>query len=212
MDTKIVHGRKYMKSLCAMCKKYFYHRADHINVYCSRICAGKSRRKKPKTCFFCAGKFINKYHHNFAKFCSRACYAKARRKRIIVLCGICSKKIEIPPNALRKNNFCSMICASRYKIGDKSSQWKGGITPINSKIRHSRKYKLWREAVFKRDGYTCTWCKQKGGKLNADHIKQFAFYPKLRFKLINGRTLCKECHKKTDTYLVKAQIKYGKAS
>lgn len=85
--------------------------------------------------------------------------------------------------------------------GDKSYLWKGGITPLNLAIRASIEYKLWRESVFKRDNYTCTFCgDSKGGNLNADHIKPFAFYPELRFELSNGRTLCIECHKKTETF------------
>jgi hypothetical protein len=44
------------------------------------------------------------------------------------------------------------------------------------------------------------FCEKRGGELHADHIKQFAYYPTLRFVLDNGRTLCKECHKQTDTY------------
>ena len=89
--------------------------------------------------------------------------------------------------------------------GDKSYRWKGGITPIHEAIRKSLDYKLWREAVFKRDGYTCVWCKVKSGNgkaviLNADHIKPFAQYPELRFAIDNGRTLCIDCHKTTDTW------------
>ena len=72
----------------------------------------------------------------------------------------------------------------------------------------SRKYKNWRESVFKRDNYTCTWCDQKRGYLEADHIKPFAYFPKLRFEINNGRTLCRECHKSTDTYGYKAKKLY----
>lgn len=79
--------------------------------------------------------------------------------------------------------------------------WKGGIYPINLALRKTIEYKLWREAVFKRDKFTCVWCgNKKSGNLEADHIMAFSLHPELRFAIDNGRTLCKECHRKTDTY------------
>lgn len=79
--------------------------------------------------------------------------------------------------------------------------WKGGIYPVNLALRKSIEYKLWREAVFKRDKFTCVWCgNNKSGNLEADHIMAFSLHPELRFAIDNGRTLCKECHRKTDTY------------
>jgi hypothetical protein len=89
--------------------------------------------------------------------------------------------------------------------GYKAYGWKGGITPINAIFRSSLKYRLWREAVFKRDKFTCRLCMKVGGKLNADHIKPFAHFPELRLSIENGRTLCLDCHKKTDTYLNKSR-------
>lgn len=91
--------------------------------------------------------------------------------------------------------------------GEKCHFWKGGVCPINKKIRSSLEYKLWREAVFKRDDYTCIWCGQRGVVLNADHIKPFSLFPELRFALDNGRTLCVECHKTTNTYAGKGRRK-----
>jgi len=94
---------------------------------------------------------------------------------------------------------------TRKKIGDanrgeNSPNWKGGVTPTNNAIRHSFLYKIWRDAVFKRDDYTCQICAKRGGIMQADHILPFSKFPSERFNIQNGRTLCVECHKKTETY------------
>jgi len=92
------------------------------------------------------------------------------------------------------------------KSGKLASNWQGGKTPEGIRIRNSRKYAEWRKAVFERDNYICIICGyDKGHILQADHIKPFAHFPELRFDVDNGRTLCKNCHKKTDTYLEKAK-------
>lgn len=89
----------------------------------------------------------------------------------------------------------------RFDIrGEKSNLWKGGVDKPNKRIRGSIEYSIWRRAVFERDNWICVWCGQVGGKLEADHIKPFAYYPELRFAIDNGRTLCKPCHLTTDTW------------
>ena len=91
---------------------------------------------------------------------------------------------------------------TRYIDGNNHHyNWKGGISPIQNIIRGSIEYRLWRREVFRRDNWTCVLGgKEHGNKLRADHIKPFAYFPKLRFDIDNGRTLCEDCHKKTDTY------------
>jgi len=82
------------------------------------------------------------------------------------------------------------------RVGVKSPNWKGGVTTENNSIRSSIEYGLWRESVFARDNWTCQKCKQKGGILNAHHVKTFAQCHELRTSIQNGVTFCKECHKK----------------
>ena len=89
-------------------------------------------------------------------------------------------------------------------IGSKNPAWKGGKTKADKLLRNSAEYGRWREKVFERDDYTCQICNKRGVYLNADHIKPWAYFPKLRFDVNNGRTLCVPCHKETDNYLWKS--------
>lgn len=92
-----------------------------------------------------------------------------------------------------------------WNSGVKSHFWRGGVSKKNrterANIMVSVEYKIWRRAVFERDKYQCIWGgKVHGNKLQADHIKSFAYFPELRFAIDNGRTLCEDCHRKTDTF------------
>lgn len=103
----------------------------------------------------------------------------------------------------KKTKPCTLetkIKISNAQKGEKSHLWKGGKTEENKLIRMSLEYRIWRESVFKRDNYICQKCNIKGGELQAHHIKEFAKYPDLRFDINNGLTLCKPCHKETDSY------------
>lgn len=105
--------------------------------------------------------------------------------------------------------------------------WKEERTPklIKNSIRHSFEYRQWRSDIFTKDNFTCQICnrqKEVSGKLNADHYpKSFAsILAEYKIKSLieaisceelwsinNGRTLCKECHEKTDNYFFKAITK-----
>lgn len=85
-------------------------------------------------------------------------------------------------------------------LGNKNVNWKGGITPINTKIRNSVEYKECVRTCLKRDDYTCQICLKRGGELHMDHVKSFSQYPELRFDASNLRTLCVPCHRKTSNY------------
>ncbi len=146
-----------------------------------------------------------------------------KRTRVVVRCLFCTSTFFAQPHRFKngRGKYCSRKCSHlgmyTKEVRDKMSKtrkgkpvperqrekchfWKGGVTPINKMIRMSLESRVWRESVFKRDNWTCVMCHKRGTRLQADHIKPFAMYPRLRFKLANGRTLCFNCHKKTDTY------------
>ena len=116
------------------------------------------------------------------------------------------KGIHLSPKTEFKKGH-AMSPEIRRKISDtlklqkeKRHNWKGGITPIIHLIRSSGEYINWRNAVRRRDDFTCQICHKRGGDLHVDHIKPFADFPELRFDIANGRTLCVACHKQTPTY------------
>ena len=86
-------------------------------------------------------------------------------------------------------------CMGKTMIGKKNWSWKGGITPENKKIWQSIEMRLWREAVFARDNWTCQKYGIKGWILRPHHIQNFAQFPELRFAIDNGITLSEKAHR-----------------
>lgn len=121
------------------------------------------------------------------------------RRGIVISCGCVQKeKLELGRQYYKGKK-------RPENSGDKCHLWRGGIYPKHLAERQTLEYKQWRTSVFTRDEFTCQSCKKVGGKLNADHIVPFSANEKLRLDINNGRTLCVECHRKTDTYGEKAK-------
>lgn len=59
----------------------------------------------------------------------------------------------------------------------------------------SFRYTRWRDAVFKRDNYTCQLCGGVG-EMNAHHIFFWAMFKDKRYHIDNGITLCVSCHRR----------------
>ena len=114
------------------------------------------------------------------------------------------KPTRLSPKKYLARRFCSGKCRgawhSRVLVGVRSSNYRHGLSSLFNKLRGSEKYKEWRNAVLKRDNWTCKWCEQRGGNLEVDHFKPFALFSEKRFEVANGRTLCSFCHKNTITY------------
>lgn len=148
-----------------------------------------------KNCLHCNNTIQLKIRRDIErkKFCSRSCLAKY--------------EIQNNPkrNTILKMHLLCNTPEANLKKGHPGES-NGRYLEDRSKLKTRGRYELneWRKLVFKRDNYTCQHCNQYGGKLQADHIKPYCAYPELRWDLDNGRTLCVDCHKKTDTYGSKA--------
>jgi 5-methylcytosine-specific restriction endonuclease McrA len=79
-------------------------------------------------------------------------------------------------------------------------------TASSKRDRHVMGYKKWRAAVFTRDNFRCRECGSEEN-LEAHHIKPFSIAPEEMYVVENGLTLCKNCHKKTDSYARKKRKK-----
>lgn len=157
-------------------------------------------------------KRIRPAQYIFSRFCGLKCKGQWQRENNKAennanwrggaeRCVSC--KIVLPHRYYNRNKSLCRKCfiSSDFNKMEKHWNWQGGKTEASLLERNRKSYKLWREAVFKRDNYTCVWCGDaRGGNLNADHIKPFALFPELRLDIENGRTLCTPCHKKTDTW------------
>jgi hypothetical protein len=118
--------------------------------------------------------------------------------RFVHACPVCgaTRKGHLKPGEKPRQT-----CRKCYQKGGRENpNWKGGVTPIARALRNSPAMKAWRRAVFERDAYTCQECGQKGGELQADHCYPFSIWPQWAFKVENGRTLCKPCHRSTATF------------
>jgi len=213
-----------IKRICKTCNKEFYARANDVKngrgIYCSWDCRAKGKRRRViRICQKCKKSFqvlANEVEKGYGKFCSRACFLSSYRNPIkkcvdcntvidnrAKRCVRCSQKKFISPTLNKGHSLevCKRLSnfrKNRYSpetTGDKHWNWKGGISDSRDKIQNSIPYKIWREKVFKRDNFTCQKCSKYQVYIEAHHIKSFAKYPKLRFMVNNGITLCKKCHR-----------------
>ena len=206
-------GISRKKGICLRCNKSFETTAYTKGIYCSRLCQNKYQAQKLHIEATERNRYKTKPKRMLRDWRCKGCGIEVKRKRIFCdnkecrfwfyrikkNCFICNKTFITFKS--KENRFCSLLCRDVYYKGKGNPHYIDGSTPEYHAIRNSNRYYIWRIAVFTRDNYTCQSCGQIGGELHADHIKQFAFYPELRLELSNGRTLCKPCHTKTDTYM-----------
>jgi 5-methylcytosine-specific restriction endonuclease McrA len=137
------------------------------------------------------------------------------------LCGKCRSRNKYLANVdtYRKTKNCpdcgksilktSSYCNKCSQIATRNHQWKE--EKQSRKIYNVLEWRLWRNAVLKRDNRTCQECGNTKGRIHAHHILPKRFFPYLMFNVDNGITLCQKCHSdihfKEDEYANKLVIK-----
>lgn len=130
-------------------------------------------------------------------------------------CEHCGKTVERKPWQIKKHTYCDLKCSRAGIRGKTSPVFKGedAKSSLRQRIMQLPEYVAWRKAVFSRDSFKCVWCGKPSG-FEADHIIS---YKDVRdrngirtpedaracaelWDVANGRTLCRECHRKTDSY------------
>jgi len=193
-------------------------------IYCSRECYfNTSDPNRPKTlegiCIQCGETFSVKprmrYILKAQKFCSHECseaYHSGENHHkyvewIKLNCKICGKEYEVIPYLADKIKTCrDTTCYKKWMslsfTGDKSPQWKGGISfePYCPKFNDTFKERV--RAFFR---YKCILCgkesKQnfKRSKMSVHHVhynKTSCCDPNIPKMFV---PLCRSCHTKTNT-------------
>ena len=214
---------------CGYCKKVFETNCfNRKNIYCGKPCSykgrigsvawntGKFSVSRWSLCKECSVGFKSirrSTDKKYTVFCSIKCRSQFtfKLKSVFLVCKTCKITFRTNPGNIRKNKqFCSNKCCKsnpeileRQRIrmtGSNSPNWKGGITVLYRGIRRSAEYQRVRRKALERDDFQCVWCNKKEGRLDVDHIKPLSKFPNLIYDLDNLRTLCFDCHRKTDTY------------
>ena len=178
-----------------------------------RLAAARRNPANSRKCPVCGLSFLRRgmrKQHSISVCCSRGCSAMLRRLVLIdgfnrkprtgplCICKTCGKQFQCPPSQRAK--YCSMACRATDRTsfdsirGARHYNWKNGVTPENQRLRSSLEYRAWTMAIFRRDCFSCQWCKAKR-VLNAHHLFPWALFPELRFTVSNGITLCLSCHR-----------------
>ena len=133
-------------------------------------------------CESCHGETQNWFETDEGNICPDCAFKK----------GICTEKEYLKAYGIQLETARATIHEGEIYVVLKG---KFPFEKTNTDYRHTTQYTEWRAAVFERDGFKCQECGAVGGKLNAHHINTFKDYPKLRYEVSNGITLCEKCHR-----------------
>lgn len=197
--------------ICEYCGKSFQRSRAALkrrkHIYCSRKCYVASRRIV-LTCATCGKIFertVSTTKPERTYYCSKDCRDKGLVvEKPILTCAFCSKQFERYPSEIKKmseRGYRHVFCSHKCRAAMISAQFDpphpyNGSTGPTPKGRNNSEYKKWRKAVYQKDAYVCQDCGAQNVLVCAHHFKSFLLYPKLRYDVSNGITLCFPCHHK----------------
>jgi hypothetical protein len=155
--------------------------------------------KDGKRCKKCSGseKFTYKYVYNYFK--EQNCKLLEKKyyntdKPMKYKCN-CKNISKISFYSFKRGSRCRE-CGTKKVSGKNHPNYNPNITEEEREIgRKYPEYREWTQNTYKKDNYICQKCFQKGEKLNAHHIINYASNKELRLDKNNGITFCKACHK-----------------
>jgi hypothetical protein len=175
---------------CATCGKEFAkpysvsRRSWETTRFCSKSCANKASAPKTRLAEWVRlhGPANKGRHFPEITGTNNPAYS-----RVELECFVCGKPFTVKNYRKSTAKFCSPECSSRHRDEGKSTECK--------RVRKAIEYRLWREAVFARDNWTCQKTGRAGCALRAHHIVSFADQPATRTAIDNGITLSDVSHK-----------------
>lgn len=202
---------------CQQCGVEFIVKEYSNRKFCSEVCSRANWKNSRNnsilvSCVVCGKEYYawpSRLKEEKDKCCSKEC------------ANILMKKTSFfSTNNPSKTDKRKLEISNQHR-GSRCYWWMGGTSPLRTKIYRSDIFRNWRKEVFKRDNWTCQECGVIGGCLQAHHIKPFsdivkenniktledALHCKELGNIDNGITLCKECHKLTDSYGWKNQFR-----
>ena len=205
MFTKDMTGQRFGRLIAIKRTKNDYLGASWL---CRCDCGNESivrgdslRNGHTKSCGCLLGEALSKrFTRNLAgkRFGRLQAIKKAKRVngRTAWLCSCdCGKQVVVLTTSLTTGNTKSCGCLADEMVGEKASNWRGGIqyTPYTQDFNDDFK-----EQIRKRDGYKCRVCgksqSRNGRLLDVHHID----YDKRNSTSMNCISLCRSCHAKTN--------------
>ena len=207
----------YMENKCQVCKRVISKNAKHCRGHCYneewKKKNGDVHRKeyKYRFCPICNKRIDNRaiyckeHYRDNSNWKENMGKTKLNNKNRLgaILPEEVKNKIRIGHlgKKLSDEHRLKIIPFLNHGKGEKSANWRGGISGDTELRCASPEWKVIRDKIFKRDHYTCQkcgvkFCDEKGLPLNVHHI--------IPHRIIKNHsehnliTLCKKCHKKEE--------------